>query len=57
MSELLTHFTKHELAAIYGTVLTKRTSLANNNCFGDDYDELGSILKKIEVSQENASRS
>jgi hypothetical protein len=57
MSELLTHFTKHELTAIYETVLTKRTNLANNNCFGDAYDELGSILKKIEVSQENASRS
>tara|TARA_R100000027_G_C2164466_1_gene68767 strand:- start:259 stop:426 length:168 start_codon:yes stop_codon:yes gene_type:complete len=51
MSELATHFTNHELDMIYTVVRSRQHHLAQNNCYGDDYDELGSILKKIEVSK------
>ena len=51
MSKLATHFTDHELDMIYTVVRSRQHHLAQNNCYGDDYDELGSILKKIEVSK------
>ena len=51
MSELATHFTNHELDMIYMVVRSRQHQLAQNNCYGADYDELGSILKKIEVTK------
>jgi len=51
MTELATHFTNHELDMIYMVVRSRQHHLAQNNCYGPDYDELGSILKKIEVTK------
>lgn len=51
MSKLATHFTDHELDMIYTVVRSRQHHLAQNNCYGNDYDELGSILKKIEVTK------
>ena len=53
MTELRTVFTKDELEAIYEIVEMRKLSLAFNNCYGKDYDRLGSIMKKIEVSIRN----
>jgi len=53
MTELRTVFTKDELEAIYEIVEMRKLSLAFNNCYGKDYDMLGSIMKKIEVSIRN----
>tara|TARA_B100000085_G_scaffold48659_1_gene41946 strand:- start:364 stop:534 length:171 start_codon:yes stop_codon:yes gene_type:complete len=53
MTELRTVFTKDELEAIYDIVEMRKLSLAFNNCYGKDYDMLGSIIKKIEVSIRN----
>ena len=39
--------TRHDLHGIKQSA----QPLAQNNCYGSDYDELGSILKKIEVTQ------
>ena len=49
MSKLLTHFTTQELEMIFAVSEAKRMNLGLNNCYGKDYDRLGSIMKKIEV--------
>ena len=49
MSELLTHFTTQELEMIFHISEAKQLQLGLNNCYGKDYDRLGSIMKKIQV--------
>ena len=49
MSEMLTHFTTQELEMIYAVAEAKQMNLGLNNCYGKDYDRLGSIMKKIRV--------
>lgn len=49
MSKLLTHFTTQELEMIFAVSEAKRMNLGLNNCYGKDYDRLGSIMKKIQV--------
>ena len=48
MTDLLTNFTKEELEAIYVIVKERQTQMAINNCYGKDYDQLGTILRKVE---------
>lgn len=50
MTELLTHFTKQELEMIYIVVQSRKAHLAQNNCYGKDYDQLDTIMRKIEVA-------
>ena len=49
MTEIKTHFTDQELDMVYVVVRNRQADLAQNNCYGADYDRLGTILKKIEV--------
>jgi hypothetical protein len=48
MTDLLTHFTKEELEAIYVVVKERQAQMAVNNCYGKDYDQLGTIIRKVE---------
>jgi len=48
MTELLTHFTKTELEMIYIVVQSRKAHLAQNLSYGQDYDLLDTIMRKIE---------